>query len=96
MPEFRKGRVFVREWGYRSFSPKYPTVKLTYIRIGNWRNENFQLEMTMRGPRAIQKSLIIPSPERIRPVHFFIFKFKANFGSKLRATKNKLFFTKSC
>ena len=37
------------------------------------------------------KSYFRPSLERIRPVQFFIFKFKALFGSILRATGNKLF-----
>ena len=40
------------------------------------------------------KLSFVPSLERIRPAQFFIFKFKALFGSKLRATKNKLFLRK--
>ena len=45
------------------------------------------------------KSLFRPSLKRIRPVQFLIFKFKAIFGSILRATENKLIlrkFVKRC
>ena len=40
------------------------------------------------------KSEFRPSLERIRPVQFFVFKFKALFGSILRATENKLILRK--
>ena len=54
-----------------------------------------QLEMTLGGDLVLMKgtdakSNFIPSLERIRPVQFFTFMFKALFGSILRATENKL------